>query len=173
MDRRVLLDARLAELRTAFDESFSQPLVPSATEWCDLLLIGVEQTHYAWRLGELGGLYVDRVVTPLRSPLPALLGLAAFRGKLAPVYDLWALLERTEARPRRWLVLSSDGRLALGFDELTGHTRVPRQALVPVEAGEGLAREVVEHFGRTQHVLVMAQLVDRVAAAMKAFEREV
>ncbi len=57
---------------------------------CDLLTIRVGGDAYALRLAEVGGLFVDRVVTPLPTLVPELVGIAGFRAALVPVYDLRA-----------------------------------------------------------------------------------
>jgi purine-binding chemotaxis protein CheW len=78
------------------------------------------------RLDELGGLFVDRPITPLPSPVPQLLGVAGFRGAVVPVYDLAALLGHRRAGSPRWMVLTSGAdAVALAFDSVAGHLRAP------------------------------------------------
>jgi purine-binding chemotaxis protein CheW len=77
---------------------------------------------WALRLGEIAGLFKDRRVIPLPSPLPGLLGIAGFRGTVMPVYDLRFLLGHGQAEESpQWLVLASAAeRVALGFDAFEG-----------------------------------------------------
>jgi purine-binding chemotaxis protein CheW len=136
-----LLPDRLAELRDAFDRSFAEPPTASARAE-DLLAVTVAGTAYAIRLDAISGLFADRCVTPLPGPLPELLGVAAFRGSIIAVYDLGALLHHpkpAESPPHRWLVLDAGTpAVALAFDRLDGHLRVPAGSIAAAgEEGTG------------------------------------
>ncbi|GAA2640557.1 hypothetical protein GCM10010399_87680 [Dactylosporangium fulvum] len=135
-----VLATRLADLREAFDRSFADPPRQEVAGYDDLLAIRVGIQRYALRLTESAGLFQDRPVTRLPGPLPALLGVAGFRGAVVPVYDLAAVFGQPAAGApaRRWLVLvTGTPPVALAFDELEGHLRVPHEQIVEEATGHG------------------------------------
>ncbi len=136
------LAGRAAALRRAFDRSFAEAPSAGPTLMEDLLAIRVAGDPYAVRLAEISGLFADKRVTQLPGPLPELLGIAGFRGMIAPVYDLRALLGHPGGGAPRWLVLAAAMPVALAFDALDGHLRVPREAIV-ANADPGVRSEVV------------------------------
>jgi chemotaxis signal transduction protein len=140
------LERRLTGLRADFDRSFADPPRREVAGHDDLLAIRAGGVRYALRLTQAAGLFPDRPVTRLPGPLAALLGVAGFRGAIVPVYELAAVLG-TRSTPAgssqredvpRWLVLAAGTPLvALAFEELDGHLRVPRDGLVEESAGHG------------------------------------
>jgi len=129
------LSQRLAKLRESFDHAFADPppSPPLPTE--DLLALTLGGHPHAIRARELRGLYVDRLVTPLPSPLVELVGLAAIRGELVAVYDLARLLGYEQPEAPRCLLLSTRRALAFAVDGVTGQLRVPLDALAERPAG--------------------------------------
>ncbi|HUB07209.1 MAG TPA: chemotaxis protein CheW [Myxococcales bacterium] len=123
-----------AALRAAFDRSFAEAPAPAGPATEDLLAISIEGQPYALRLSELAGLFADRRVSPLPSPVPELLGLAGLRGRLLPVYDLRRMLGHSPTRDCRWLVVAAAAPVALAFDELEGHVRLAREAIAAAPA---------------------------------------
>ncbi|MEV0136524.1 chemotaxis protein CheW [Dactylosporangium sp. NPDC050688] len=94
--------------------------------------------RYALRLTQAAGLFPDRPVTRLPGPLPALRGVASFRGSIVPVYDLGAVFGHPLPATARWLVLAAgEPPVALAFEELDGHLRVPREVIVEESTGHG------------------------------------
>lgn len=115
------------KLREAFDESFAHAPKTAASLLEDFLAVRIGVDPYAIRLAEITGLYCDRKVVPIVSHAPHLLGLASFRGTMAPVYDLPSLLGYPDRRARRWLVLAgAPSSVGLAFDRFEGHARVHR-----------------------------------------------
>jgi len=112
----------LAALREEFDNSFAHvPHIGSAVAE-NLLAIQLGGIAHAIRIAQIGGLYVDRHIMPLPTPAAELLGVAAFRGRLAPVYDLAALLNYTRHTTSRWLVLLRlQDPVAFTFDGFDAH----------------------------------------------------
>jgi len=97
----------------------------------ELLAVRAGGRPYALRLSQTAGLHPDRPVTPLPSPLAALLGLAGFAGTVVPVFDLAVLLGHPVATRPRWLVLAAGTPpLAFAFHDLDGHVRVAAGAIV-------------------------------------------
>jgi len=120
------LSGRAAELRRAFDRSFAVPQNATVEDSVELLAIRAGGAGYAIRLAAVSGLFADRTVTALPSPVPELLGVAAFRGTVVPVYDLGVLLGHARSGKPRWLVLDTGTpAVGLAFEELDGHLRVP------------------------------------------------
>jgi purine-binding chemotaxis protein CheW len=138
---------RLTGLRQAFDASYALAPPVQVEPPIDLLAIQVAGTAYAIRLSSTVGLYADRAVTPLPGPLAELLGVASFRGLIVAVYDLGTLLGHPASPAPRWLVLDTGTPpVALAFDSVDGHLRVPVDAIAdaPAERTEvSPAREVV------------------------------
>lgn len=125
-------------LRQEFDRSFAEPPVSGIVSVEDFLAIGIGGDPYAVRLAEIRGLYADRRIVPLPTPVPELLGMASFRGQIAPVYNLAALLGYSHLRERtlpRWLVLVRwRVPVALAFDAFETHLRVAPEAIVESSA---------------------------------------
>jgi hypothetical protein len=88
-----------AALRREFDQSFAQPPATELARVENFLAVRIGGDAYAMRVAEIAGLYADKRIVPLPSPLPSLLGTVGFRGQIAPVYDL-AMLFGYPARPR-------------------------------------------------------------------------
>jgi chemotaxis signal transduction protein len=121
------IQRRLAHLREAFDRSFAEPARPAAAECEDLLTIRVGDDPYAVRLDAIAGVASDWSLTVLPGAPPRLLGVAAFRATVVPVYDLAALLGYHRSAGARWLVhLAGEPPVALAFDGVDGHVRLPR-----------------------------------------------
>ncbi|MDG6109945.1 chemotaxis protein CheW [Dactylosporangium aurantiacum] len=132
------LRQRLAQLRDSFDRSFADPHREQVTGFDDLLAVRVGGHRYALRLTQAAGLFPDRPVTRLPGPLPALRGVASFRGSIVPVYDLGAVFGHPVPETARWLVLAAgEPPVALAFEELDGHLRVPSDAIVEESTGHG------------------------------------
>lgn len=128
---------RVSRLRADFDRSFAEPARTLGADSVELLAIGVGGRPYALRLSQASGVHPDRPVTPLPTPVPALLGVAGFAGSVVPVYDLAALLGHPIAERPRWLVLTAGSPpLALAFHQLDQHLRVPLTDVVAGSANE-------------------------------------
>jgi purine-binding chemotaxis protein CheW len=117
------LDARAAALREAFDRTFAAPPAAVGRTVTDLLAVQVGGDPYLIRMAEVGGLAVDRVVTPLPGAPPALAGLAGVRGGILPVYDLAALLGYPRAVSPRWIAVLADAPIAVAVDGFDGYLR--------------------------------------------------
>jgi chemotaxis signal transduction protein len=132
---------KAAELRRVFDRSFAEVAHSETDQSENLLAISVGRAPYALKLTEIAGLFSDKKVIWVPGPVRELLGIAAFRGTMLPVYDLRALLGHPLDRTPRWLAVTAAMPVALAFDQFDGHAHVNREAIV---------REVVHapHFVR-------------------------
>jgi purine-binding chemotaxis protein CheW len=119
----VNLEARADDLRDAFDRTFVAPPPAVGGTVVDLIAVHVGGDPYVIRMGDVGGLAVDRVVTPLPGAPPALAGLAGVRGGIQPVYDLAALLGYPRAAAPRWLAVLAAAPIAVAFDGFDGYLR--------------------------------------------------
>jgi len=142
--------SRAETLRRAFDRSFAEALRIETTPFEDLLAIRVASHPYAVRLAGISGLFADRVITPLPSPVSDLLGIAGFRGVVVPVYDLRGLLGYEGGGAPRWLVLTAgETRLGLAFDQFDGHLRLPRETIATDDRADG-ARAYAREIARSE-----------------------
>jgi purine-binding chemotaxis protein CheW len=147
--------ARTAELRNAFDRARAVPVVSVVAEQVEnLLAIRVSGDAFAIRLSEISGLATDRKIVAFPSPIPELLGLAAIRGRLLPVYSLAALLGYSpHAGQGRWLVLcGTEEPVALTINDFEGYVRVPLAQVFLADQRAGLSTHV-------KHVVRAADVV--------------
>jgi chemotaxis signal transduction protein len=124
---------RAAELRRAFDLSFTEVRRVEAAETLDVVAIRVAADPYAVRLAEIAGVHADRPVTGVPSRIAELRGVAGFGGRIVPVFCLAALLGHALAASPRFLAVAADASVALAFESLDGQMRVPLSALAPAE----------------------------------------
>jgi chemotaxis signal transduction protein len=165
MSGQSTLAERAGALRLAFDTSFAQEARRDATPMENLLGLRLGPEPYALRLSEIGGLFVDRKVTQVPGGVAGLLGIAGFRGAVIPVYDLHVLLGRIASETPRWLVVAKDASVALAFETFVGHLHVPRQAILPRDAGEHssrLVREFASVGDRVQPVVHLPSVLDAI-----------
>lgn len=155
-----------AELRRAFDHAFAEAPSLATAPFEDFLAIRVGSDPYAVRLAEVSGVFVDRTVTRLPSPVPEFLGITGFRGTIVPVYDLRALLGYEAGKPR-WLLLTAAATLALAFDAFDGYLRLSRGDS-EIEVQSEHSRQHVRGIVRVAEVL---RPVVHLAAVVEAIER--
>lgn len=129
---RDFMAGRAAELRRAFDETFSEPPVERTGDFENLLALNAGGDTYAVRLAEIAGLFANLTTVRLPSPVPEFLGVAALRHDLVPVYSLRGVLGRgMGGDPPRWLIVARpEHPVALAFEGFEGYLRVPPSALL-------------------------------------------
>jgi chemotaxis signal transduction protein len=138
---------RVTDLREAFDRSFTRAPSTEAAVGQNLLAIRIGADPYALRLVDVSGLFADKKVTWLPSPVSELLGIAGFRGTVLPVYDLGMLLGHPRAAASRWLVVTAVTPVGLAFEGFDGYLNGRADAMLPdarAEAGERYVREVLQ-----------------------------
>ena len=120
-DGRVREATGLAQLRSAFDESFAVK-AGSREERESVIPIRVAGQAFAIRTCHITGLMKCRKIVPLPSRIPELLGVAALRGSLVPVYDLAALLRIPPGVgwPSWLMLVPCDTPIGLAFDGFEG-----------------------------------------------------
>jgi len=124
-----------ADLRREFDLSFAQAWRAQTAPLRQLLAVRVGGDAYALDLDDIAGLVVDRRIVPIPTPVPELLGLAGFRGQVAAVYDLAALLGYPRRDGLRWIVLVRHAQLvALAFDAFEAQLGATAEQVMPFAA---------------------------------------
>ena len=171
------------DLRRRFDATFASPPPAPAGELVALLAIKVGGDPYALRILEIGGLSEARKIVRVPGARGGVLGLAAHRGVVVPVFDLAAAIgyERSGGAPR-WLVLSpGTAPVAFAFEEFEGYFELPLDQL-RLGAGSPIpgshTREVLRDRGVVRGVVSLAAVMggvgavnDETARAVPAKER--
>jgi chemotaxis signal transduction protein len=150
-DARSRIIERAAELRSAFDRAFAEPVLTDTSSKEDLLAIRAGAQACAMRLSEITGLFADKRIIRVPGGVAALLGIAGFRGAIVPVYSLPTLLGHAASQPPRWLVMATAAPVALAFEAFEGQLRVPQDAIVPQQSRTE-TRSYTRDFLRTQDV---------------------
>jgi purine-binding chemotaxis protein CheW len=135
---------RAAALQAAFDRSFAVAPDANVVTNDGLLAIRVGATPYLVRLTEVSGLFADKKVTALPSPVRELLGIAGLRGTVLPVYDLGMMLGFPKAAAPRWLLVAAAAPVGLAFDGFDGYVSAPREAVARQAHAETRQRYVRE-----------------------------
>ena len=154
---------RVTELREAFDRSFAQAPSIEAAAVENLLAIKVGADPYVLRMSEVSGLFADKKVTRLPSPVSELSGIAGFRGAVLPVYDLAMLLGYPRATSPRWLVVIAVTPVALAFDTFDGYLNARDAVIVPEaqpEKHDRHVREVVQTIDLVRPLISLASVLE-------------
>jgi len=162
--------ATAAALRNAFDRSFAEAPILDETPYEDVLAITIAGQPYALRLSEVGALHRDRKIVPVPSREPTLLGIAAFRGTLAPVYDFAALLGCPAGSSIRCLILArGPAPVGLAFEALEGQRRVKRDGIsFPAHDGTGHVHGTVRIASSVRPLIHVASVVLAIARRIEA-----
>lgn len=147
-------------LRAEFDRAFATAPVAGASAGQESYLgIRVGGDPFALAVADLAGLWTDRKIVPLPGPNRTLLGIASFRGALAPIHDLRLVMGYPGGAVPRWLVLVRGGQeaaragntrgagaastLGLAFDAFDEHFR----SLAPSASPAGGVSQTIAHVG--------------------------
>jgi purine-binding chemotaxis protein CheW len=138
MMQRLSASGRAEQLRQEFDLSFTRPTL-AADEGREMLLaIRFTTTAAALRLGDISALVANKAITPVPAASGALLGLAAFRGAILPVFDLQNLVLHARSVASRFLVVAASAPLAFAFEGFEGQVAAASSNIV-ARHGEGHA----------------------------------
>ena len=163
---RSRLTDRVEQSRLEFDHSFAQDTRGYLRSRENVLAIGLGSERCAVRLSDVAGVFADRGITRVPGHIPALLGIAGFRGAIVPVYDLQTLLGHANAQTPRWLVIAACAPIALAFEAFEGQLRVTRDAILP-QPPRSEIRSYVREFVRTQNFVGPIMHLPSVLEAIK------
>jgi purine-binding chemotaxis protein CheW len=155
---RTALALRAQELREQFDRRFAEPFASLDEETYDMLAIRVGGRSYVVPLRDVAGVHVNRVIVPLPTHVPELLGLCAIRGATVPVYDLASLLGHAPATaPRPIVLVAASDAVALAFDGVDGQLRVTPAQIATARQPAARATDAVADSDR--HAVCVAEIV--------------
>jgi chemotaxis signal transduction protein len=158
-------------MRSEFDRAFATATAATDTQTHDFLAVRAGGDPYALRLADVAALHRDRKIVRLPNRSVELLGIAGFRGVMAPVYDLGALLGYPASTPT-WLVITR-GRspVGLAFEEFEAHVRVTEDGMSSVDKGKGARHHVrgaVRAHNALRPLIHIASILEAIAARVQA-----
>ncbi len=158
--------SKASELRHAFDRTFAEAQRFGTVAWEDLLAVRLGPDAYALRLSEIAGLFSDKKITRLPGRVPALIGIAGFRGAILPVYDLALLIGYPSTAAPQWLVMAASDPVAFAFDGFDGHLRLSRDAISAHKdvspPSQSHVRELVRTPGQALPIVHIPSVVDAI-----------
>jgi chemotaxis signal transduction protein len=125
------MSAVALELRDMFDQSFAAAALAPEAAHTDFVCIRVGGEPAAIALGDITSLHADLRVVALPTPAPVLLGVAAVRAAVVPIYDLCAALGGGATGQARWIVLVRGGSVGFAVQGFDGHARIPDASIAP------------------------------------------
>lgn len=137
------MSARADELRDAFDGEFAAAPRPPDPAHRDALCIRLAGEPYAIGLGDIASLHAELRIVALPARAPELLGVAAIRAAVLPIYDLAVALGMSGATTRRWIVVHRAGTAGFAFERYDGHTRVAEAAISAASRSGHIAGQLV------------------------------
>jgi chemotaxis signal transduction protein len=155
---------RAAELRNEFDHGFAVAPSAESTAVEDLLAIRLAGQGFTLRLSEIAGLFADKKITRVPGGSVSLLGMAGFRGAIAPVYDLQRLLGLAAAKTPRWLVIASAAPVAFAFEGFEGQLRVDHSLITPRASVDqpGLSKSLIQIDGVLRPIVELSGALDAI-----------
>jgi chemotaxis signal transduction protein len=122
---------KAAELRQAFDNTFTLPPSLVSPEVEDLLKIRLAGDAYAIRILDIAEFVTGRRVVSVPAVTPDFLGLAGIHGGIVPVFGLSSILGYgPDPGSPRWMILcGAEEPIALAFCDFEGYLRLPTSAL--------------------------------------------
>lgn len=167
------LGARARELRRAFDASFAAAPGAARTGTHDFLFVRSGGARWAVPLAQVAHVEVATRITRAPSPVAELLGLAAVRRALLPVYHLGALIGGDATTAPRWVIAVAPAPVALAMDSLERYVRSPEAPAASAPDGRdgafvaGLIREEDGSFRPVLDVVALCHEIARRAQAAR------
>ena len=160
-------------LAREFDSAFAEAHRDSERDAKAFLAFRCAGRAFALEGHEAGG--VTRMPRLCRVPShqPALLGLAAERGQLVPVFSLARLLGDATAAPAQWLlIVRRADPVGFAFDELTGYVRVDPAAILREPSSNDSQQTLLELRDARYAVLSLMDLLALAGVAVRPADRE-
>ena len=157
------VNAELMAMRREFDHGFSQPLKSHLATPLNFLSLRFDHDVFAIRAHDITGLHADHRIMPMPSPVSALLGVAGFRGVIAPVFDLAALLGYTRKAAPRWLILiNAVEPVALAFDQFEAHFSADPGCLIPAAGSTAVTGKAsqLQHYDAVRTDSAVLPIID-------------
>ena len=151
---------RATALRRAFDAAFAEPLVEPLAPPTAVVRVALGELEIGVRLVDIASIVRVETLLPVPSRRRDLLGVAALRGAMVPVFSLESLLDlaRHDAATTFLLVARSRPTVAFGCTNVVGILDVPLAALV--ESGAVHAPQLcVSPDGATLPIVSVASLL--------------
>jgi len=123
---------RALELRAAFDGEFAAALPPPEPAHSDYLRIRIGGEPFAIALADIASLHADLRIVALPSRAPELLGVAALRAAVVPIYDAGTAFGMQSGAPR-WIAVLRDGQAGFAFESFDGYVRIPDGSVAAVD----------------------------------------
>ena len=147
------LTTTTASLREAFDRSFAEAPPAATARPLDFLTFRAGGDPYAVALADVAAIHRERKIVRLPNRSPELLGIAGFRGMMAPVYDIGALLGYPATPNATWLVIArGKSPVGLAFERFEAQLRVSPDDISPDDKENG-ARHHLRGAVRVDQVL--------------------
>lgn len=147
------MTARASELRADFDRGFAAAPRPPEPGHSDVLCVRIGGEPCALRLGDIASLHAGLRIIAMPTRAPELIGAAAIRATIVPIYDLAIALGMPSAAAVPWVVVHRGGAAGFAFERYEGHARVAERSIsAGVQRGHlaghlvvgGQARSVVD-----------------------------
>jgi chemotaxis signal transduction protein len=155
-----------SELRHAFDRTFAEAQRFGTVVLEDLLAVRLGTDAYALRLSEIAGLFSDKKITRLPGRIPALIGIAGFRGAILPVYDLALLIGYPNTAAPQWLAMAASDPVAFAFGGFDGHLRLSPDAIAahkdPSRPSQSHVREVARTRDQALPIVHLPSVLDAI-----------
>jgi chemotaxis signal transduction protein len=162
---------RAAALHAAFAQSFAEPARTEGSAKEDFLAVRMGDDVFAIRLREIAELHIREKVTRMPGGEPALIGIAAFRGAIRPVYSLATLLGIPSKPAPRWLIIAAAAPVALAFDAFEQHLRVASDTIRPRDIGateQLYVRDYVPIQQSVRPILHLSSILDAIGTRWSA-----
>lgn len=153
---------RAEELRREFDRTFASPQILANEATIDLLAVRVGLNRHAVRLSEIAGLYTDKKITRVPGSNAAMIGIAGFRGTIAPVYDFASLMGYPRSQTPRCMIVMAGAPVALAFDAFDSQLRVTSESIRPrhsSDAAHSCIRDLVRYRSDLVSIIDLGSLV--------------
>ena len=129
------MTARASELRDDFDRGFAAALRPAETGHSDVLCVRIGGEPFAIRLADIASLHARLRIVALPTGARELIGAAAIRAAIVPIYDLAAALGVPRIHEAPWVVVHRDGAAGFAFEVYEGHARARERSTVGATRG--------------------------------------